>query len=468
MKRTRPISRTLGKTLAVVVRISLVVLLLGAGYAAFSYLEATKPTIDRLDDEQIRPRVSVAEPTRIEVRRQWRGHGTAAAIRAANIPALVNAPVAEIPEHIVEGRRVERGELLMQLDDSEYARQRDRAREEAAALRQELHQLEVEARRADRRAALEADNLELAERNLARTEQLAEQGNATPQDLDRARQDVIRAELSYMQTAEFVDNLVPRRAQLQARIDAAEAQAALAQLHVDRCRIESPVDGIVQAVDVKADETVGPQQRLLRVVDLRRIEVPLRLPAAAGRDVAVGDPVTLRTSGGRRNTEWSAPIARIAPEADARSRAITVYVELDQADLVDDYGDTPGGALLKPGTYLSGHVEAGRPELRWVVPRRALRAGRLFTVRDGRLATVPVEIDYSVERRLPETGLPDELWMVLEGDEDLLDPAVPYLIAAPTTLLDGQAVEAVPFQGENGAARNASSPSTTDDQGDRP
>jgi hypothetical protein len=83
---------------------------------------------------------------------------------------------------------------------------------------------------------------------------------------------------------------------------------------------------------------------------------------------------------------------------------------------------------VPPGLFLRGEVKSLQEErARWVVPRRSIREDRILVVRDGIIRSIPVAIEYSVTGELPEFGLPDQDWAVLEtllnqGDAIVVDP----------------------------------------------
>jgi multidrug efflux pump subunit AcrA (membrane-fusion protein) len=212
---------------------------------------------------------------------------------------------------------------------------------------------------------------------------------------------------------------------------------------VARCLIVSPLDGVVQAVDVEAGESVAVGQRAARVVSLDVIEVPVRLPAAARASVRVGDRVELRAAR-RDGPTWSAVVARIAPEDDAQTRTMTVFVELDQRAALAEQGPHAGG-LLTPGVFLEATVATGAGSAQWVVPRRSLRAGRILLVEDDRLTSRPAGIAYTLTGWLEALPLPDRQWAVL--DEPLRDGEL-IVLDGSTALRVGQMVRPVLFAGE--------------------
>jgi hypothetical protein len=97
-----------------------------------------------------------------------------------------------------------------------------------------------------------------------------------------------------------------------------------------------------------------------------------------------------------------------------------VYVDINQSAL--------HSAEVPPGLFLRGEVKSLQDvRARWVVPRRSVREDRILVVRDGIIRSIPVAIEYSITGELPEFGLPDQDWAVLEtllqqGDSVVVDP----------------------------------------------
>ncbi|MDG1136902.1 MAG: hypothetical protein P8N28_01470, partial [Phycisphaerales bacterium] len=131
------------------------------------------------------------------------------------------------------------------------------------------------------------------------------------------------------------------------------------------------------------------------------------------------DEVALRSAGfGKRY--WDARVSRIAPEDDTTSRTMVVYVDIKQ--------DPMNAISIPPGLFVRGEVKSLQDDrLRWVVPRRAIREDRVMIIRDSIVRSVPVSIDFSVSEELPDFGVPDQDWAVLEtplnaGDFIVVDP----------------------------------------------
>jgi multidrug efflux pump subunit AcrA (membrane-fusion protein) len=103
-------------------------------------------------------------------------------------------------------------------------------------------------------------------------------------------------------------------------------------------------------------------------------------------------------------------VTRLAPEADPSSRTITVFVEVKQ--------DPSSTDRLLPGAFVQGRVRTPDPDLRVLLPRRAIRSGRVMLVTtddDGirRIVVHPVVTGYSLDARLPEVDPNETEWVVL-------------------------------------------------------
>ncbi|MDY7109546.1 MAG: HlyD family efflux transporter periplasmic adaptor subunit [Planctomycetota bacterium] len=418
--------------LSIITRVVVCILLLAIGIGIYTGLVRTKPVPARSGRGDAAPQVVVMPAKAVEVRRQWEGFGTAEAMDSADVPARVTATVIEIPTEILPGTWVEEGQLLVRLDDSDFVRQVEITTQSIEDIEAQLARLEIERASWKERIALAEAQVALARAEFDRVTRARESGAAKEREVDQARQALLAAQRDETNAREAYDKLPAGRRSLEALRLGQEAQKRLAMQNVQRCRIVSPLAGVLQTVDVEVGENLAAGQRVARVVDRSRIEVPLRLPAGARTGIAVGDDVLLHATGGGDRT-WSARVARIAPEDDEATRTAAVYVELEQ--------DAHDPRALAPGQFLRGTVSSSQPQRRWIVPRRALMGDRLLLVNDGRIVSRAIEIDFQIEKKLPQLGLPDDQWVVLR---EPLEEGELIVANASRGLPDGVAVTAVP------------------------
>jgi HlyD family secretion protein len=139
--------------------------------------------------------------------------------------------------------------------------------------------------------------------------------------------------------------------------------------------IVSPVDGIVDVVNIGPGEHVGGSQHLLTVVDMRNLRIEAQ--------VLEHDLPLIRAGGEAMITSVGAPgrvirgrIDAVLPLVDSVTRAGRAIVRV------------VGDGTLRPGMYADVQLEATRLSNRVMVPSRAVieRDGRplVFVVKDDR------------------------------------------------------------------------------------
>ncbi len=169
----------------------------------------------------------------------------------------------------------------------------------------------------------------------------------------------------------------------QARLDAARAQLRSAQAQLSSTRIGvreaalvAPIAGIVGKRHVVPGEKLSAEQPVLTVVNLKRLELA---GAVATHEVSLlqaGQAVQVSVEG--RAEPVAGRIDRIAPAAEAGTRAIGVVVALDNAD-----------ERLRAGQYAQALVTLDDPTPRLTVPAEAISQAsgqdQVWTIENGAL-----------------------------------------------------------------------------------
>ena len=402
--------------------------------AVFWGLYRTRPVVEHVQATAAQPTVAAFRAATVAVQRQWTGYGTVQALDSAEIRARVTATVLAIPEQVQAGQRVAAGQLLVQLDDADFDRQLDVARQRIAEIDAALDQLAVEESLLGERLSLADTQVSIARSEYDRQVSLRQRDVNNAQNVDAAQRTLITAQQNRLQLLELQRSIPPRRSSLQAQRASQLAQVNLAELSQQRTRITSPIDGVIQSLDVEVGENLmAGQQQVARVVAIDRVEVPIKLAAAARQEVVVGDRVVLRPTGplGRLPLAgWETQIRRIAPEADTATRTFTVYAELEQS--------ADRAMLPAPGMFLRATVYADATEDRFVVPRSSINADRIQLVRDQQLVSQPVEVLYTIAQEYPSFGLAVDQWAVLEDPPFTADELV--VTNAASQLPDGTRV----------------------------
>ena len=156
----------------------------------------------------------------------------------------------------------------------------------------------------------------------------------------------------------------------QATYQAAQAGADVARKALADTVLRSPISGQVTARLAQNGERVGVDARILEVVDLSRMEVEALLSPADSVQVRVGQTAHLRIEGDSTSAAtFDATVARINPSAQAGSRALPVYLSVDNS--------APRGALpaLRQGLFAQGMLETGSADV-LAVPLDAVRTDK--------------------------------------------------------------------------------------------
>ncbi|MGA7908199.1 MAG: efflux RND transporter periplasmic adaptor subunit [Candidatus Sulfotelmatobacter sp.] len=254
--------------------------------------------------------------------------GTVSAAQTSNLASQVMGNIVEVRVH--EGDRVQRGQVLAVIDDSQPRAALDRAIAADTAMQQQL-------------AAVESD-LSLAESMFKRYQALYEKKSLSPQEFDeikaRRQSALARRDMS--------------------RADQAQAMAALSQAHtsLDYTRIRAPFDGVVTERRADPGTLASPGVPIFTVEDVRRYRLEAAINEGDLRYLQTGQQV-LVTIDALGTNELPGKIVRIVPAADAASRSFLVKIEL------------PADVRLRSGLF--GRAEFSRGERQsFLIPRTAV------------------------------------------------------------------------------------------------
>jgi RND family efflux transporter MFP subunit len=256
----------------------------------------------------------VARAATVELTQTLAISGSLKAVQSAFVKARVAAEVKSLT--VREGDRVAAGQLIGQLDTTEF---------------------DWRLRQAEDQAASAAAQLEIAEKTLANNQALVNQGFISRNALDTS-----------------VSNAAAARASLQA----AKAAAEIARKAVFDAQVRAPIAGLVSQRLVQPGERVSVDTRLVEIVDLSRIELEAAVAPEDVPSVRVGQPARVAIEGLAEPVP--AKVVRVNPSAAAGTRAVMTYLLLD---------NHPG---LRQGLFARAAVELQRKKA-LVAPASAVR-----------------------------------------------------------------------------------------------
>lgn len=271
---------------------------------------------------------------------------------STDLVAQVSGEVVSLSPAFVRGGFVESGELLAEIDPTNY----------------EVALENAKAGLASAEAALEQ---ELAQSEVARVEWEEINDRPAP-DLGLRK---------------------PQLAQAQSRVTAAKADLKRAQKDLERSRIIAPYDALITERAVSLGTFLNSGTRLGHIMDVSTAEV--RLPVA-GSDMrflpagGLGAEVQLALDASA-NDGWQARIIRSEGVIDSDTR-----MQYLVAEVIDPYHLTnasSGAAILPFGSYVVATIAGTKLPSAVEIPRSLIRGGRVALYKDGKLEMRAVEVE---------------------------------------------------------------------------
>lgn len=222
-----------------------------------------------------------------------------------------------------EGTVVEPGVRIGQIDTLQLDLQRRQLEAQQAALL---------ASRPDIRAQAAALREQIAkqERELARVQNLLRDGAATTKQRDdiEAQIRILRSQLSAT-----LSSLDKSTVTIDGNATVIEAQIAALDDRIARCRIASPIAGVVLAKYAEAGELAAVGKPLLKVADLEHLYLRAYFTSEQLAAIRLGDRVTVTADfGGDQRYDYEGRIAWISPESEFTPK--TIQTRDSRANLV--------------------------------------------------------------------------------------------------------------------------------------
>ena len=222
-----------------------------------------------------------------------------------------------------EGTVVEPGVRIGQIDTLQLDLQRRQLEAQQAALL---------ASRPDIRAQAAALREQIAkqERELARVQNLLRDGAATTKQRDdiEAQIRILRSQLSAT-----LSSLDKSTVTIDGNAAVVEAQIAALDDRIVRCRIASPIAGVVLAKYAEAGELAAVGKPLLKVADLEHLYLRAYFTSEQLAAIRLGDRVTVTADfGGDQRYDYEGRIVWISPESEFTPK--TIQTRDSRANLV--------------------------------------------------------------------------------------------------------------------------------------
>lgn len=253
--------------------------------------------------------ITVQQPNSRNDRTLLNASGYVTARREATVSSKVTGKVIEVL--IEEGMKVEAGQILARLDSSNVEKSLQLSEAQAESARKQLGETRA--------------NLERAERELKRLNQLVEARVASESDVDKADAEAkaLRARLERQQ----------------AEVTVAERELATWKQQLEDTVIRAPFTGIVTAKNAQPGEMISPisagggftRTGIGTIVDMTSLEIEVDVNESFINRVQSGQSVEATLDA---YPEWRIPskVIAIIPTADRQKSTVKVRVGFDKLD----------------------------------------------------------------------------------------------------------------------------------------
>ena len=335
-QRNPSVSRLMKEYIKKIKRINSTVLLLLATFLVISLLRATKDEPEVLVIPEKSWPVSVIEAQYSDVQPTLSLFGEVITSRRSELRSLVGGQVVQVGENFKEGAVVEKGELLLRIDDFEY---RNAVIEESA-------------------------KLEVMNRDFDRADELFKQGNISEQ---------------------FRDN---------ALLEKTKQELVLSEVEKDLrdTELSAPFDGVINDVQATLGKQVSTfNDKIGEIIDIKNMEVRFSLSKAQyGRlledtDKILGRKIEMSWTVGKRDLVFNASVSRVGAEITSNTGGVNIF-----ANIVINSGEE---SPLRPGAFVRLKMPDKTYESVVSIPETAVYEDKyIFIVNDQRLKKIMIEI----------------------------------------------------------------------------
>jgi multidrug efflux pump subunit AcrA (membrane-fusion protein) len=383
------------------------------------------------------PAQPLREPTAVRVTQATRGEinvrrsvsGTLEAVVDSQIAAQTSGQVKAVLRR--EGDNVERGAVLVQLDDTGL-------RQQLTDAQLQLQSAQINLSTAQRRtpetlgttqSSLDSARIAVqrAQRAFDSTSALFAAGGASQIDLDTAKANLAQAQAAFTQAQSGVDQAEraggENVALLRVAVSQAQNRIAQTQRSLAQTTIRAPFSGQVAELATEVGEFVNVGSRVVRLVDLSSLRARFSLPAKDAEGLAGGAGLTITVAGKRLEgrVQRSAQVA-------GTNRLVALYGRFVGGQDTSDLAAGSSAAVTYTLRLASGVI----------VPTGALQTDSgqnfVYVIKDGKAVRRDVEIVGESSGRTAVTG-------IIGGNQ--------VVFPVPGSLQSGEVVRVVAGNGGN-------------------
>lgn len=301
------------------------------------------------------------------------------------LSSKLTAPLtAYVSERLVaEGNRVNKGQVLVRLDDRDARLLLDQRSAEVLRI-EALISAEKVRYEADQKALrIEQELLTISQRTLERYQNLSSQQVASQNQLDDARRTRQQQALSLNNRRQAIADHPNRLAQLEAQLQQAKALLASAQLDVERSEIKAPFDGRITTLNAAPGDRVRGGDQILSMYNDQNLEIRAQLPNQYLNVIRsqLAAQTSIPATGQLNGNSVDLTLDRLAAEANDTRPGVDALFQVSNQDQV-----------LEPGRAMAMTLTLPAVDRSLIIPPQALYGtNRIYRVVEGRLEAVEIQ-----------------------------------------------------------------------------
>jgi len=257
--------------------------------------------------------------------------GTVIAKNQVELFPEISGRIAEVLAQ--NGEKVEKGEPLVRIEDSQYREQVQQAQSALKVNQAQLKQAQA--------------NLKEIEAQYNRTKTLAEKGLTSKQELETLE--------SQLESARADVDLA------EAQVEQARSTLQEQQDMLGRTVVRSPIDGTVGQRSAETGMQVNTSTKLFTVGDLSNLRIEVVLTENMLQNIETGQTVRIYVPAGDSMETLTAELDRISPFLNTVTRSTEAEIDVANQD-----------NLLRPGMFVALDVLHGESEQATLIPTSAL------------------------------------------------------------------------------------------------
>ncbi len=404
------------------------------GVAILGNLTSNKRPPQKIEQPEVARSVRTITVPKVDLHPTTEGYGVVQPARVWRAIAQVSGRITAMHPRLRNGEILSAGTTLFEIDPVNYQLALEQ-------LRAELAELEVREENTHTLLQIEQRNLQLAEREAERLQQLVTEGNISHSRADETERAMLNSR-SAVQNLRNTLSLIPSQRRV------IEAKLAQAERDLENTEIKAPFNLRITNLTMETDQYVTTGQTLFEGDGVDRIEVVAQVALSSLRHLFAGHgskPPSQQqlTEGlvdytalqpriemdmGSHYAHWDAEFVRFNDRIDSETRTIGVVVALNNPLQQIIPGQRPP---LSRGMFVRVRLQGRVQPARIMIPRSAVRTGKVLLVdADNRLQHRRVEIGY-------HQGAVSVVESGLQADEQLvvsdLIPAVDGMLLQPHT-----------------------------------